>query len=229
MTRRGLKYVLIPSFALCAMLGVAQADTVVNVQDSTGPWNGWMNVSELDGTPLWGSGWGIADLNSAFDDGANALTLSPNTIGDPDPYWYIGGGGPGAPGNKIMEANLYVEEHGTLNDGGTVTFEGVILADTFTDAHVTRVFVSDFAPDYSSRVDSFFDVTGPGPFSVNLTTVNDPERHVQYGFQTTGVNVWVTDVEPFGSVVAGTIPEPATAGLLALGVLGIGLLRKRRS
>ena len=232
MTKRGLIYVVIPGLALCAMLSTAQAVTI-GVGQSTEAWLGFMHVSNLpvpdgDGAYQWGSPWGVPDLNATFDDGANTLTLSPNTIGDPDPYWYIGGGGPGAPGNKIMDASLYIEETGTLH-GQTVTFEGTVLARTFTDAHVTRVFVKDFAPDYSSSVEQYADVTGTGPFSVSLGTINDPARHVQYGFQTVGVNVWETDTEPFGSMVVGTIPEPATAGLLALGVLGIGLLRKRRS
>jgi len=36
---------------------------------------------------------------------------------------------------------------------------------------------------------------------VSLPTVNDPGRHVQYGFQMTGVCVWITDVAPYGTIV----------------------------
>lgn len=213
--------------ALFAMIGIANADVTVVVGDNSAPWMGWMNVSELPvngGGYLWGSGWGIPDLCASFDDGANTLTLSPNTIGDPAEYWYIGGGAPGNPGNKMMEANLYVEDDSLNVAGSTLTFEGEILSNTFTDAHSTRIFVSEFAADYSSRVDSFFDVVAPGAFSVSLTTSGTAGNHIQYGFQTKGENVWVTDVAPFGSVVFETVPEPATLALLGLG----GLLLRRK-
>ena len=100
---------LIASAVAAIVAGPVMAGTSVNVgiDDSTANWLGFMNVSELDGTPVFGSGWVIPDLVANFDDGANTLTMSPNTIGDPDPFWYQGGGGPGAMGNKIMEANLY--------------------------------------------------------------------------------------------------------------------------
>ncbi len=217
----------------CALLCVGMATcsmaaaTTVTVGDSTSPWLGFMNVSNLpapqgDGAFQFGSGWGVPDLVTTFDDGANTLTLSPNTVNDPDPYWYIGGGGPGQPGNKIMEANLYIEETDVLN-GQTVTFEGNILSDTMP-IHETVIFIKDFAPDYSS-----FNVTEivatPGPFSISLATDPGLGRHVQYGFATTGVNVWETDVAPFGTVVIGTVPEPTSLALL--GLAGLVCLRRR--
>jgi hypothetical protein len=209
-----------------AVTGIASADMIVG--DSSAPWLGFMNVFNLPGDGggfQFGSPWGIPDLVATFDDGAGTLTLTPNTIGDPDPYWYIGGGGPGAPGNKIMEANLYIEETGGTLNGQTVTFSGTVLSDTFTAAHTTRIFVRDFAPDFSSSVDAFLEITAPGTFSVSLDTINDPARYVQYGFQTTGENVWITDTAPFGSIVIETIPEPASMLLLGLGGL---LMRKRK-
>ena len=35
---------------------------------------------------------------------------------------------------------------------------------------------------------------------------------MQYGFATTGVNVWVTDVEPFGSIEIATAGAPSIPG-----------------
>ncbi|MCX8090571.1 MAG: hypothetical protein N3I86_06480 [Verrucomicrobiae bacterium] len=208
----------------CLAIGTAwtaRAATYVTVNPSAS-WLGYMNVFELPangGGYVFGSPWGTADLPATFS-GA-VLTLAPNSIGDPSPFWYIGGGGPGAPGNKIMEANMYVETHGGLLGGQTVTFEFSVLANTFTPAHTAYGFIRDFAPDYSSFNQAIIAITTPGDYSISLNTLPDPARHVQYGFQTKGVNVWITDVAPYGFVKITAIPEPSA---LLLGGLGLGLL-----
>jgi hypothetical protein len=77
---------------LCAgavLASVAHAETV-GIDQSGAPWLAFMNVFELPqngGGYVFGSPWGIADLVANFDDGARTLTMSPNTIGDPDPIW----------------------------------------------------------------------------------------------------------------------------------------------
>ena len=172
--------------------------TTVTV-DPAEQWLGYMNVSELPangGGYLTGGTWNVADLRSSFS--GSTLTLGPNTINDPAPYWYIGGGAPGRPGNKIMSANMYVEKTGDLS-GKTVTFTGTVSANTLTSAHRSVAFIKDFAADYSS----FTATTAPlvnGTFSISHVTAPGSGRHVQYGFETTGVNVWPTDAAPFGSV-----------------------------
>lgn len=229
--KRTFKNLIVPSLALGVLLAGglrSDADITVTVGDETAPWLGFMNVFNLPadgGAFQFDSGWGTPDLVSAW--AGPVLTLSPNTIGDPDPYWYIGGGAPGSPGNKIMEANLYLEETGPLA-GQVVTFTGLVLSNTFTPAHSTKAFIKDFAPDYSSFTVSEIVLTGSGPFSIDLPTINDPTRHVQYGFTTTGENVWITDVAPFGSIdIVGTaVPEPTVAALVLLGVALIGIRRR---
>ena len=181
-----------------ASMPVAPADTVVTV-DPAETWLGYMNVSNLPangGVYQFGQSWSTADLKASFS--GPDLTLAPNTISDPSPYWYVGGGAPGRPGNKIMNANMYVEKTGGLS-GESVVFTGTVLANTFTGAHRTVAFIKDFAPDYSS----FNSVTVPltrGIFRLEMTTAAGAGRHVQYGFETTGVNVWPTDAGPFGSI-----------------------------
>ena len=195
---------LLPAAAM-AQVGVTVDAAVLNL--------GFMNVYNLpapDGDGAWqfGQPWGFVDLTAVYD--GYDLTLGPNTIGDPNEYWYqcVGSyvppncGGPGAPGNKIMEANAYAEVTGPYA-GQTVTFTGDVLAYSLTDAHVVYAFVKDYAPDYSSFVEQSIPLTAVGPFTVSLATINDPARHVQWGFQMVGVNVWVTDVEPFGSITIG--------------------------
>lgn len=182
--------------------GAAWADTNVTMDSATINL-GYMNVSNLPsngGAFQFGSGWGIGDLVAVY--AGDVVTMSPNVIGDPDPYWYIGGGMPGAPGNKIMEANLYAESNGPLA-GQTVTFTGEVLATSLTSAHTVIAFVKDYAPDFSSFNVASVPLNAAGQFSVSLATVNNPARHVQWGLQMTGVNVWVTDVAPFGNIVVG--------------------------
>ena len=127
------------------------------------------------------------------------MTLTPNTIGDPNSYWYTPSGGPGATGNKIMDANLYVQTVDGTFTGQTVTFTGTVQANTLVSPYTSVAFIKDFAPDYSSFISVTAPLT-PGTFSVSLDTINDPSRHVQYGFETIGPNVWVTDVAAKGSV-----------------------------
>ena len=219
-------------FLLAALLFTPAANgAIVNVDQSGGggsPWLGFMNVFELPangGGFIFGSPWGVSDLVANFDDPNNKLTLLPNSIGDPDPFWYIGGGGPGSPGNKIMEAVLY-QEYTDVFNGQTVTFEGVVSSNTFTQAHVATIFVRDFAPDFSSFNESSIPLV-PGPFSVSLNADPGAGRHVQYGFQVRGENVWITDIDPFGNAMIRTIPEPGTLALLGLAGLTIVCRRRR--
>jgi hypothetical protein len=201
---------LLPASAVQAQVSVTVDETVLNL--------GFMNVYNLpaDGGGFqFGQPWGFADLTAVYS--GYDLTLGPNTIGDINEYWYqcVGDsvppncGGPGAPGNKIMEANAYAEVTGPYA-GQTVTFTGEVLSYSFTEAHVVYAFIKDFAPDYSSYVDNTIVLSGTGPFSFSLATINDPNRHVQWGFQVVGENVWVTDVGPFGSITIGPDYEIAT-------------------
>jgi hypothetical protein len=85
-------------------------------------------------------------------------------------------------------------------------------------------FIKDFAPDYSS----FNVVTTPltpGHFDISLATVSDPARHVQYGFETIGPDVWITDAGQYGNIQI--IPEPSTLALLGLGLVGALVWRRR--
>jgi PEP-CTERM motif len=203
----------------------SQAATTVGV-DPGAAWLGYMNVFDLPangGAFQFGSGWGIPDLTASFS-GAT-LTLGPNTIDDPGSYWYTPGGGPGAMGNKTMDANMYVETTGTLS-GQDLTFTGLVLNNTLVSPYTSVAFIKDFAPDYSS----FNTVTAPlvnGVFSITLATDADPTRHVQYGFETIGPNVWITDVAPYGTVQITAVPEPASFVLAGLGMIALLAVRRR--
>lgn len=186
-------------------VGIARADVTVTV-DPVSITNGYMNVFEIPangGAFQWGSPWGVGDLTATW--AGSVVTLGPNSINDPNPYWYIGGGGPGAAGNKTMEANLYAEPAGSI-PGQLVTFNGNVISNTLAASHSAVIFIKDFAPDFSSFNVAQIPVPASGPFSISLATVNDPARHVQWGFQMTGPCVWITDLAPYGNIQIG----PAT-------------------
>lgn len=199
------KFSMVALVSLVAGSAASAAIVTAGGSTQTPPWLGYMNVFNLpaDGGGFqFGSSWGIPDLNASFNDPSNELTLSVNTIGDPNEYWYIGGGGPGAQGNKIMEANLYHEETDVYN-GQNVVFKGKVNSNSFTSEHVVYVFIKDFAPDYSSF--NIYQIPAPtGPFTISLITDPGEGRHVQWGFQVVGPCVWVTDAGPFGNAVIAT-------------------------
>jgi hypothetical protein len=230
---------LLASVVICAFLcGAVQSNAVTVTVDPSQAWIGYMNVFNLPGSPpnyppamgayQFGSAWGTADLTATWS--GPVLTLGPNSINDPNPYWYIPSGGPGAIGNKIMDANMYVEI-GSL-PGQTLTFTGDVLANTLlgsTDplgnGWTSVAFIKDFAPDYSSYNTVTIPIA-PGPFSISLATVNDPTRHVQYGFETIGPDVWITDSPQYGNIQV--IPEPGTIGLVLTGLFGVWMVSRKR-
>lgn len=216
--------------------------------------NGFMNVSNLpvgatvlpagaggpngpaDGVPQFASGWGPADLVSSFS--GDTVTLAANQIGDPNIYWYQGpntnNGAPGAPGNKIMDANLYNETTGVyVNEN--LTFTGIVLSNQLHGAtnpynnttYTSVAFIKDFVADYSSFTSITVPLT-PGVFSISMLTSADPGHHIQYGFETIGSNVWAGDPLFAGgnlTAVVAPIPEPASIGLL---VAATGMMIRRR-
>jgi len=227
-------------FTSVLILNASTASAVtVNVGNSSAAWVGFMNVSELPengGAPAFSNGWGVPDLAVTFDDAMSNLSFQPNSINDVNEFWYqntngmaadpANPGGPGQLGNKSMNANLFVQVDDLLG-GQEVIFEGSIEGFTLTADHTFGVFIRDFAPDFSSFNETAVPITAAGDFSITLNTDAGAGRHVQYGFQMTGENVWITDVAPFGNVTISTVPEPSSTALILLGAAGC-LARRRR-
>jgi hypothetical protein len=230
--RRIQAVTLIAAGVFCMATWV-HADTVVTV-DPSAPWVGFMNVSETPqhgGGFVFGSSWGTADLVATFS--GSVLTLAPNSVNDTSSFWYTPSGGPGSVGNKIMDANMYIERPAGTFAGQTVTFTGNVLSNSLI-GHVNQdgngwtsvAFIKDFAPDYSSFIQTTVPLAA-GPFSISRAAINDPARHVQYGFETIGPDVWSTDVGPYGNIQITGVPEPATFFLVS--VAGLALAARRRS
>ncbi len=190
-----LKGVVLAALAVFA-LGLGTAGAATYTVDPAALTLGYMNVFDLSNTWLWGSSWGIVDLTAVWS--GDNVTLGPNCINDPNVYWYDWSSGVPV-GPKLMEANLYAQVDDGSLAGQTVTFQGFIGGNTLTSAHVAVAFVKDFAADWSSYAAATVPLPAYGPFSVSLPTVNDPTRHVQWGFQVKGVCVWATELGPYGS------------------------------
>jgi hypothetical protein len=62
-----------------------------------------------------------------------------------------------------------------------------------------------------------------GVFDITMVTIADPTRHVQWGFETIGPDVWITDVGAYGSIQI--IPEP-TSLVIGLVLAGLGCRRR---
>jgi len=199
---RVLRSIAMVGFAASVLSAPARAVDVTI--DSATMTNGYMNVFELPsngGGYVFGSGWGIADLNATFPT-STSVNFTPNTIGDPNPFWYTPSGGPGAAGNKDMDANLYAQFDGTLA-GQTLTFIGNVSENSLVAPYACYVYIRDFAPDYSSVVETRIPMPSAGNFSVTQALINDSGRHAQFGIGMRGPCVWYTDIASKGKVVFG--------------------------
>ncbi len=115
----------------------------------TANWLGYMNVFNLPsqgGGYVFGSPWGTNDLVATIS--GNELCLQPNRIGDPNPFWYTPSGGPGSTGNKIMEANHYIENTTGTFAGQTISYSVEVTSNSFSCGHTTRLYIREFAPDF---------------------------------------------------------------------------------
>lgn len=201
---------------LVAGMALSTQAVVVTAGNSTATpaWLAFMNVTELPsngGAYVFGSPWGIGDLRAEFDDVNAKLELFVNSINDPNPFWYIPAGEPGAVGNKNMDAVLYHQEVDGVLTGMSITFEGTVISNNLSPTHVAKAFIRDFAPDYSSFNEQVVELA-PGPFSITLDAEPDPARHVQWGFNVVGPCVWITDAGAYGSVVISTGTAATCAG-----------------
>ena len=211
-----------------SVVTVTVVSTATVYVDPSKNWLGYMNYFSAPPTVgyISGSPWAVADLRANWS--GSTLTLSPNTINDSSPDWYVNPEALLVPpfpsvGNRAMEANMYVEPAGSL-PGLTVTFTGMCISDTMTtnaafngpanpagNGWTCVAFIKDFAPDYSSFNVASVPVTNGIRFNVSLATDPTPGRHVQYGFTTFGSPVWPTDpaLPTYGNVVIA--PGPVVA------------------
>ena len=194
--------------------------------DSSKTWSGYMTVYHLSGgveSGYWfGSSWGTAALDAAFNAGIG--TLTPNTSiyynnGTNDTAWYDADGAPLA----NMHAAFYVEDN-TLA-GKSVTFSGYCWTNSLVAPYTSVAFIKELDPSQGYATVQMITtpmVSAPNsPFSISMTTTNG--HIIQYGFETVGPNanlaltplatlgkvLVASNVQPAGVTISGVSPSPA--------------------
>ncbi len=91
---------------------------------------------------IFGSPWALPDVKTTVDGGSNTITLQPNfnTYNGADSFWSDGNGN----GNKLMEANTYIE-NGAWN-GSDLTFTGTVESNTLADGYTATYFIKALNP-----------------------------------------------------------------------------------
>jgi hypothetical protein len=201
--------VALGNILVSAVVAPPPPTNVVTV-DATNVWNGYMNVFDLSNNYQFGTTWGIGDLKSTINTGANSVTLQPNfnTYADAVAggdvgaiaYWTNGAG----EGNKIMEANTYVES--TTLGGAPLNFIGTVNANTLSPDYNQVAFIKVLDPSagYATILNQTVPLPISGPFSVTALIPSTPGLVVQYGFQVVGINANPASEVALGNVVLGS-------------------------
>jgi hypothetical protein len=209
------KFYAILSISMISIAGWAQNNVTFSANDS---WVGYVNVFETPangGGYLWGSPWGIADLQTTINTGANTMTLQPNFnlyAADPtDAYWVDQSTGEGA---KYISASTYVEPGPTFN-GSALTFEGDVLSNNLDLTKYEAKFYINALDSTNGYVNTIpgktFNIPASGHFSVSATAGELPVGMIiQYGFTIYGRNANPTNEAALGSIVIGI---QSTAGI----------------
>ncbi len=177
----------------------SNAQTTITVGSGMN-WVGYMNVFDSVGTGwIFGSGWAVADMKTEVDTVTGAMTLKPNynTYADNpgDPFWQNG-----AIGNKVMEANTFVES--TSLGGQELTFEGYVDSFSLDPGYQATAFIKvlDPALGYAAVVYTTVPLLATGAFSVTDSIPSTPGLITQYGFTVYGMNANPVDEAAFGNV-----------------------------
>ena len=162
-------------------------ELVTRTVDLGANWIGFMNAFESEangGAQVLATPWAVEDLISILDAGSNTITLKPNRIDDLSPEWNSGT----ALGERIMDANTYVDDNSLL--GQAFTFSGEVLSNDLDASYEEFAFIRVFNGDFSQLlVELRADLIPGQTFSLTYDNSNPDGANVQYGFSVIGSNV----------------------------------------
>lgn len=207
-----MKKITFVLFTLTSIMGFSQNTVTVDVGET---WNGFMNVFDNPADPApacagnggycFGSGWGLAELVAVV--GAMDVTLSPNvnTYADNpgDAYWRDNNGA-GPDGNKIMEANFFVEPGASFNNVD-LTFTGEVTTNSLDARYTAVVFIKTIG---GTNLNKTIPVPASGVFSLSATAAELATGTVQYGFSITGLNA--NPADNWGNIVVAPVALSTT-------------------
>ncbi len=200
-----ITFIVLLVFSLIGNAVDAISQNTVTVSGSSN-WVGYANVFGLDGTSFeFGSAWGLADVKSVVNVGANSITLSPNfnAYAAGDAYWSNG-----AIGNKIFEGNTFVENSALA--GQVLTFSGNVVSNTLASGYTAVAFIKGLNPatGYSADVNVSVPLVSGQAFTLSTTTAIPSGLIVQYGFTIKGLNGNPANEVALGNVVVEASSAP---------------------
>ena len=220
------KHVLTAILSLIALSSASSASAITVDIDPTTFNRGWVSNS------LGAGFWDFSDLSASHDNGI--LTLGAVPINDPDPFWFIGGGGPGVAGRQNMSASSFTEvTHDFFSPGEIVTFNFEVLSNTFVSDYTVVAFILDLNINDNTIIADSITISDPGTYSLDYTVSTDPRVNglSNWGFTVYGPNVWPTDLAAQGNIQitnVSAVPVPAAAWLFGSALIGlVGINRKK--
>lgn len=189
-----LLLMLVASFAY-----TGNAQTTITVGPGM-PWTAYMNVFDSVGSAyMFGSGWALPDVKTTIDAGNGSMRLHPNfsAWNTTDPYWYNSST---MGGNKVMEANTYVESN--MLGGQNLTFEGFVDSFTLDAAYTADAFIKVLDPNngYATVLFTKSPITAVGAFTVSDSIPPTAGLLTQYGFIIYGINADPANEAALGNV-----------------------------
>jgi hypothetical protein len=216
---------------------------------SAATWVGYMNVynnnSGSQGSYIFGSGWGVPDLQTTLVTSnpgtmvGDELVLQPNfnvyaaAQGGNDgdrAFWtnsIDGGVTIGASGNKWMDANTFVETNSITKS--SFTLQGLVASNTLNFAYQAEAFIKVLDPNagFATVLNETIALPASGAFSVTANLSAYTGMLQQTGFRISGLNANPADEASLGSVSLTIVPEPSSSLLTCLTASCLLLRRKR--
>ena len=231
---------------LLVLVAVAAAQVA-----SAGNWIGYMNVfnnaAGTQGSYVFGSSWGVADLKTTVSNSnsgtivGDQLVLEPNynaytdslTGNDADRAFWTdstdGGVTPGPLGNKWMDANTYEQTASIAVP--SYTLSGNVTSNNLNTAiYTAKAFIKVLDPvNFATLLNDSVTLPASGPFIVTSNLSLYQGKLLQVGFSMNGLNANPVNAVSNGSVgvTITSVPEPSTYALLAFGGCAAAALRRR--